>query len=296
MVFDTVDAAEKAIREVQGFSLFEKPMVLQFAKAKSDAFVKATGTDEELDAHKRRRMAEKGGLLGWCGVWVCTGEGDEDVYRRLVGEEEFNSCQLSNSPFLAILSHSQRGGRVWIIFQFSRTDSLTGANGLQNASSPLKKRRSHSNDHPLALPLLHLTRPTPPRPSQDGRQRKRPQDSNPPTRQQRPASPTNTSRPIRCCSCNSSQQRPQQTYSQACLGGLKGSRRFEWSLGGKGWRLWSMSIRRGRLARRRRWRGVCLCREQGLLRLRTRDSSLCVGLGTGALSRRLKRIYVLYFF
>ncbi|RPB29384.1 small nuclear ribonucleo protein U [Terfezia boudieri ATCC MYA-4762] len=59
IVFDTTEAAEKAIREVQGFSLFEKPMVLQFARSKSDATVKLTGNDEELEAHKRRRVAEK---------------------------------------------------------------------------------------------------------------------------------------------------------------------------------------------------------------------------------------------
>lgn len=68
VVFDTLEAAEKAIREVQGFSLFEKPMVLQFARTKSDATVRVTGTEEELQAHQRRRVAEKGRLLGCCEV------------------------------------------------------------------------------------------------------------------------------------------------------------------------------------------------------------------------------------
>ena len=60
IVFDRVEAAERAIDEVQGFELFEKPMVLDFAKTRSDATVKATGSEEEFEAHRRRRLAEKG--------------------------------------------------------------------------------------------------------------------------------------------------------------------------------------------------------------------------------------------
>jgi len=60
VVFDTVEAATQAIKEVQGFSLHSKPMVLQYARTKSDATVKQFGTPEEFELHKRRRMAEKG--------------------------------------------------------------------------------------------------------------------------------------------------------------------------------------------------------------------------------------------
>ena len=35
-------------------------MKLEFAKTRSDAFVKRVGGDEELEGHKRRRLAEKG--------------------------------------------------------------------------------------------------------------------------------------------------------------------------------------------------------------------------------------------
>jgi U2 small nuclear ribonucleoprotein B'' len=45
---------------VQGFELFDKPMVLDYARTKSDATVKKEGNAEELEAHKRRRLAEKG--------------------------------------------------------------------------------------------------------------------------------------------------------------------------------------------------------------------------------------------
>ena len=66
-MFDTVEGAQKAIEEVQGFELFDKPMQLAFAKTRSDASVKRTGDEDEFESHKRRRLAEKGvyRLLLW---------------------------------------------------------------------------------------------------------------------------------------------------------------------------------------------------------------------------------------
>lgn len=60
VVFDTVEAATNAIGEIQGFDLFGKPMILDFAKTKSDAIVKKAGNEEEYEAHKQARLAEKG--------------------------------------------------------------------------------------------------------------------------------------------------------------------------------------------------------------------------------------------
>ncbi|KAK0627698.1 hypothetical protein B0T14DRAFT_535424 [Immersiella caudata] len=59
VVFDNPESALNAIEEVQGFDLFEKPMHLALARTRSDATVLKTGNEEEFDAHKRRRMAEK---------------------------------------------------------------------------------------------------------------------------------------------------------------------------------------------------------------------------------------------
>lgn len=59
VVFEDEDAAATAIDEIQGFELFEKPMILDFAKTKSDKTVEVAGDEAELEAHKRRRMAEK---------------------------------------------------------------------------------------------------------------------------------------------------------------------------------------------------------------------------------------------
>lgn len=75
VVFDSVTSAENAIREVQAFPLFDKPMVLAFARTRSDATVKreheAEGGEEskEFEAHKRRRLAEKGLYSPTPAVW-----------------------------------------------------------------------------------------------------------------------------------------------------------------------------------------------------------------------------------
>lgn len=60
IVFDNIESASRAIDEINGFELFEKPMVLDYAKTRSDATVMKEGGSEELEAHKRRRLAEKG--------------------------------------------------------------------------------------------------------------------------------------------------------------------------------------------------------------------------------------------
>lgn len=60
VVFDSPESAQAAIEDVQGFELFEKPMHVAMARTRSDATVIQTGNEEEFDAHKRRRMAEKG--------------------------------------------------------------------------------------------------------------------------------------------------------------------------------------------------------------------------------------------
>ena len=69
-MFDSVESAQKAIDEVQGFELFDKPMRLDFAKTRSDSFVKRVAGDEEFESHKRRRLAEKGRRsFLWFGGW-----------------------------------------------------------------------------------------------------------------------------------------------------------------------------------------------------------------------------------
>ncbi|KAG4303558.1 hypothetical protein PCANB_000006 [Pneumocystis canis] len=62
VVFDSIDSAQKAIADVQSFTLFDKPMVLQYSKTKSDATVKRLGTEEEFEEHKKKRLERKENL------------------------------------------------------------------------------------------------------------------------------------------------------------------------------------------------------------------------------------------
>jgi RNA recognition motif-containing protein len=60
IVFDNAESAQEAIEEINGFELFDKPMKLALARSRSDKTVELTGSQEELENHKRHRQAEKG--------------------------------------------------------------------------------------------------------------------------------------------------------------------------------------------------------------------------------------------
>ncbi|KAK7511039.1 U1 small nuclear ribonucleoprotein usp102 [Phyllosticta citriasiana] len=59
VVFDNVESAARAIEEINEFDLFDKPMKLDFARTRSDATVRREGNEEDFEAHRRRRLAEK---------------------------------------------------------------------------------------------------------------------------------------------------------------------------------------------------------------------------------------------
>lgn len=60
VVFESVDDAEDAYEFLQDMELFGKKVVVQYAKSKSDATVEKEGGEEELEQHKKARLAEKG--------------------------------------------------------------------------------------------------------------------------------------------------------------------------------------------------------------------------------------------
>ncbi|KAK8438095.1 U1 small nuclear ribonucleoprotein usp102 [Phyllosticta citricarpa] len=73
VVFDNVESAARAIEEINEFDLFDKPMKLDFARTRSDATVRREGNEEDFEAHRRRRLAEKGTsqIPLHCGIrWV----------------------------------------------------------------------------------------------------------------------------------------------------------------------------------------------------------------------------------
>lgn len=64
VVFESAEEAGEALEELQGFDLFDKPMQLAFAKTRSDATVEREDGADELERHKRHRLAEKGEIWG----------------------------------------------------------------------------------------------------------------------------------------------------------------------------------------------------------------------------------------
>ncbi|OBZ85837.1 U2 small nuclear ribonucleoprotein B'', partial [Choanephora cucurbitarum] len=56
VAFPDEDSADKAIKELQHFVLYDKPMVLQFARNKSDVHAKADG---DFEAHHKQRLERK---------------------------------------------------------------------------------------------------------------------------------------------------------------------------------------------------------------------------------------------
>lgn len=57
VAFPDEESAEKAIKELQHFILYDKPMVLQFARNKSDVHAK---TDGDFEEHRKQRLVKKG--------------------------------------------------------------------------------------------------------------------------------------------------------------------------------------------------------------------------------------------
>ncbi|GLT42441.1 hypothetical protein SLA2020_164390 [Shorea laevis] len=59
VVFEEVNSASNALRQMQGFPFYDKEMRIQYAKTKSDIITKADGTF--VPREKRKRHEEKGG-------------------------------------------------------------------------------------------------------------------------------------------------------------------------------------------------------------------------------------------
>ncbi|CAI0452387.1 unnamed protein product [Linum tenue] len=58
VVFEEVQSATNAMRQMQSFPFYDKPMRIQYAKTKSDVIAKADGTF--VPREKRKRHEEKG--------------------------------------------------------------------------------------------------------------------------------------------------------------------------------------------------------------------------------------------
>lgn len=59
VIYDTKDSAVNAMKEIQGFPLFSKPMEIQYAHDKSYIITEMQGGQEAREAQKRKRKEEK---------------------------------------------------------------------------------------------------------------------------------------------------------------------------------------------------------------------------------------------
>ncbi|KAK5107592.1 hypothetical protein LTR62_000986 [Meristemomyces frigidus] len=59
VIYDSVDSAQYAIDELQGFEVFGNQILVEFAKTRSDVTVLREDGEAGLDKHKEHRLAEK---------------------------------------------------------------------------------------------------------------------------------------------------------------------------------------------------------------------------------------------
>jgi RNA recognition motif-containing protein len=149
VVFDSVDAAQKAIEDIQGFDLFGRPMQLAFARTRSDATVKRSGDEEEFESHKRRRLAEKGAYFACCEVL------------------ELTASQIRRRPLRRPSSRSfSRGPRSWVYQTRLRAPSRPHAVPDSNlrillalpsfpTSTSRRTRSSSCRIYPMGMILTH---------------------------------------------------------------------------------------------------------------------------------------------
>ena len=60
LTFDTREAAEKAVKGLDGFEMYGRKIGVQMARAPSDANVRQKGNDDQFEQHKRHRLTLKG--------------------------------------------------------------------------------------------------------------------------------------------------------------------------------------------------------------------------------------------
>ncbi|KAL9684480.1 hypothetical protein QQ045_021920 [Rhodiola kirilowii] len=121
VVFSEVTAASNAVRQMQNFPFYDKPMRIQYAKTKSDCLAKAEGTfvpkdkkkKQEEKAEKKRRedgqpyATENGNSAA---------NGDASAFRqRNVGADE--SIAPNNILFIQNLPHQTKSEELTFLFE-----------------------------------------------------------------------------------------------------------------------------------------------------------------------------------
>ncbi|OVA17224.1 RNA recognition motif domain [Macleaya cordata] len=126
VVFSEVTAASNAVRQMQSFPFYDKPMRIQYAKTKSDCFAKADGTfiprekkKKQEEKAERKRKAEDSQQAGAAanGASAQNNGGPAASFRQgKPGEQEANAAP-NNILFIQNLPHETTSMMLQILFQ-----------------------------------------------------------------------------------------------------------------------------------------------------------------------------------
>ncbi|XP_044487399.1 U2 small nuclear ribonucleoprotein B'' 2-like [Mangifera indica] len=122
VVFSEVTAASNAVRQMQNFPFYDKPMRIQYAKTKSDCVAKADGSfvprekkkkqEEKAERKRRAEEAQQSGIANGAGA---ERNGGPAASFRNAGSQE--SVAPNNILFIQNLPHETTGSMLEMLFQ-----------------------------------------------------------------------------------------------------------------------------------------------------------------------------------
>ncbi|CAM8973282.1 hypothetical protein QQ045_028963 [Rhodiola kirilowii] len=120
VVFSEVPAASSAVRQMQNFPFYDKPMRIQYAKTKSDCLAKADGSFIPRDKRKRQeekeRKKQEDGKPYASENGNGAANGDANTFRpRNVGADE--SIAPNNILFIQNLPHQTKSEELTLLFE-----------------------------------------------------------------------------------------------------------------------------------------------------------------------------------
>lgn len=121
--FSEITAASNAVRQMQNFPFYDKPIRIQYAKTKSDCIAKAEGTfvpkekkrKQEDKAEKKRRTEEAQQAPAANGTAARSNGGTAAQYRKAGGQEA--AVAPNNILFVQNLPHETTSIMLQMLFQ-----------------------------------------------------------------------------------------------------------------------------------------------------------------------------------
>lgn len=120
LVFSEVTAASNAVRQMQNFPFYDKPMRIQYAKAKSDCVAKEDGTfvakDKKKQEEKDERKRQEAQPAGTNGVRADTDGGPMGSRQGKLGAQE-TAAAPNNILFIQNLPHETTDIMLEVLFK-----------------------------------------------------------------------------------------------------------------------------------------------------------------------------------